>query len=301
MTKPRDKAHSQSIETDYMDNILFGLPMWFKPDWRGRLLTDGQVATGALAEYAQIFESIEGNTTLYGLPSDEAAITWHESVPEHFRFCFKLPKSISHAQQLQPAWQQHGTQWLQFVELLQTKMGISMLQFPASFGPDRLSELWFLLDQLQHHHTGALAVEMRHPVFFAKGRAEQELLAGLQQRDVDRVMFDTRGLFHDQSGTAEVLEAQSKKPRLPLHPISTGKTPIVRFIGHTDWQKNLEYLYQWQGKLAQWLKEGRQPYFFVHTVSNANSPEFSRWIKSLWGIKDGCWPGESQPENASLF
>jgi uncharacterized protein YecE (DUF72 family) len=56
--------------------------------------------------------------------------------------------------------------------------------------PRDLPALWQFLDTLPNHFT--YGVEVRHPEFFAKGEAEKQLNRGLHQRNVNRVILDSR-------------------------------------------------------------------------------------------------------------
>lgn len=115
----------------------------------------------------------------------------------------------------------------------------------------------------------------------------------MADRGINRVIFDTRGLIADDSQDEAVLDAKSKKPRMPVHPIATGQRPVVRFIGHSVFEQNLNYLDQWQAKLSSWGAEGREPLVFWHTAGNHNVPEFCRKILQRWGLQASAWPGET--------
>src|SRR3712207_4085015 len=49
-----------------------------------------------LTYYGSLYNSIEINSTFYKLPKAATVLKWGETVPAHFRFTFKLPKSITH-------------------------------------------------------------------------------------------------------------------------------------------------------------------------------------------------------------
>ncbi|MGB0866768.1 MAG: DUF72 domain-containing protein, partial [Granulosicoccaceae bacterium] len=76
-----------------MDNrCALGLPQWQHPAWHA----DRPDGLTALQRYAQHFSSVEGNTSFYGAPKQATLQRWLEHTPEHFRFCFKVPRSVSH-------------------------------------------------------------------------------------------------------------------------------------------------------------------------------------------------------------
>ena len=258
--------------------------MWFMPAWKGGLLPAGCQSADALSSYSRVFNSIEGNTTFYGLPAPVKVTSWQAQVAPDFRFAFKVPKFISHAQDPLAALHKSSRELNAFISSCAQTLGLLMLQLPASFGPDRLQDLDELLAHLADLADVPLAVEVRHPAFFDKGRAESALLRMLADRTCDRVIFDSRGLFADPSLAADVTEAQGKKPRLPVHPIATGNNPVLRFIGHSDWVQNERYLAQWRQKLAQWTQAGKTCWVFFHTASNNDAPAFARWACEQLGI-----------------
>ncbi|WP_419810522.1 DUF72 domain-containing protein [Bacterioplanoides sp.] len=276
--------------------------MWYMDGWRGNLLSSWQKAGEALAEYAQVFQSVEGNTTFYGLPDKRRARQWRSMVPDNFSFSFKLPRDISHAPNLLLAYQKHQLAWRDFADALEDSLGVISVQLPAEFSPQRLPELLEFLTLLKTHERADISVEFRHPGFFDKSANEQSLLRQLSELQVARSLFDSRGLFNDTAQTEAVLDARSKKPRMPVHPIATGASPVIRFIGHSDWALNERYLLQWSDKLQQWLTEGKTPYFFLHTAGNQDVQYFLRFLEKLWGLEESIWPGESGAgQSACLF
>jgi uncharacterized protein YecE (DUF72 family) len=70
--------------------------------------------------------------------------------------------------------------------------------------------------------------------------------------------------------------AQSEKPRCPLHVLSTGEQPMIRFIGHLDETVNLNFFQPWIGQLKLWIKQGKTPFLFVHTADNRQAPQLAR-------------------------
>lgn len=99
----------------------------------------------------------------------------------------------------------------------------------------------------------------------------------LFERGIDRVMLDNRALFSAAPSDAETRAAQGRKPRLPVHAISLGPRPFIRYIGHPDIAANAPFLAPWLEKLALWLDEGREPYVFIHTPNNRQAPQLARF------------------------
>ena len=248
-----------------------GCPSWSENAWREGLYPQNARPADFLSLYAQVFNAVEGNTTFYARPAPTTVQRWAHSLPEHFRLTAKFPRDISHGGDLRE--QLHAVEdFLQLLQPLGMRVAPFWLQLPASFGPQRLAELVSFMDALQR----PLAVEVRHPEFFAKGDAERLLNRLLMDRGVERICLDPRALFSCDSSDPAVRHAQSKKPRVPPRPAAFTQWPQVRFIGRPELEANDPYLLPWVEKVAGWIEEGRTPYVFLHTPDNHRAPELAR-------------------------
>jgi len=259
--------------------------MWAHKSWVGQWFPADTRPGEELAAYATWCSAVEGNTTFYATPSPPTVARWVELAPTDFRFCFKLPREITHDRKLRDAGPVL-TDFLHRLEPLADRLGPLQIQLPASFGPDDLPVLASFLGQLPA--ATAFAVEVRHPAFFAGGRAEAPLDALLEQHQVDRVILDSRALFATPPTTPEGHEAWQNKPRLPVRPHATASHPIVRLIGELDIERNLVLWRGWIPKLATWLAEGREPFVFTHTPDNVVAPDLARrFWQEVRGAVDG--------------
>lgn len=243
---------------------FLGCPSWNEPAWRGSFYPSDLRPADTLSHYAATFNAVEGNTTFYARPAPQTVQRWAEQMPEYFRFCAKLPRDISHAGDLR----EHFSATADFLQLLAplgARVAPLWLQLPASFGPQRLAELLAWLDEFAER---AIAVELRHPAFFARGEEERLLNRQLQARGVERICLDSRALFACTSRDPAVLHAQAKKPRLPLRPTAFSTSPQLRFIGGPDLEANQVFLEPWLDKVADWIGQGLTPYVFLHTPDN---------------------------------
>jgi len=159
------------------------------------------------------------------------------------------------------------------MEPLHEKVGMWTIQLPAAFGPEHLS----CLKKFKRFfpETFPLGVEMRHPAFFAKGEEEKAFNQWLIEEKVDRIIMDSRPLFAAERNSDAIIDAQQKKPRVPVHAISTASHPMIRFIGHPDISTNLTFFEPWLRKLPIWINEGKQPYVMIHTPDNNYAPELA--------------------------
>ena len=240
-----------------------GCPSWSESAWREYLYPADASSNEMLGLYSQVFNAVEGNTTFYARPAPATVARWAQVMPEHFRFTAKFPRDISHEgdlrDQLEPAFD-----FTRLMAPLGRRVAPYWLQLQASFGPGRLAEL----DQFLQQIGVPVAVEVRHPAFFAKGEEERALNRLLHACGVERVCLDPRALFSCTSRDPAVLHAQAKKPKVPPRPAAFSQHPQVRFIGHPQLEANEPFLTPWVEKVGAWIEEGRSPYIFLHTSDN---------------------------------
>ncbi|MGE6688489.1 DUF72 domain-containing protein [Stutzerimonas stutzeri] len=227
-------------------------------------------ASDFLASYCSIFNTVEGNTTLYAWPSQEKVLRWAGQMPDGFRFCAKFPRDVSQAEDLHAALDlAHAFQ--QLLVPLGQRVTPFWLQLPASVGPSRLGEIGAFIDGF----AAKLAVEVRHPAFFDKGDGECALNRLLRDRGIERICLDTRALFSCLSRDPAVLYAQSKKPRLPVRPVAFSDSPQLRFVGHPLLEANDTFMTPWLDKVAGWIEAGKAPHVYLHTPDNHRAPELA--------------------------
>lgn len=240
-----------------------GCPSWSENAWREYLYPADATTHEMLGYYSRVFNAVEGNTTFYARPAPGTVARWAQVMPAHFRFTAKFPGDISHAgdlgDQLESAFD-----FTRLMAPLGQRVSPYWLQLPRLFSPARLGELCHFLDEI----AVPVAVEVRHPAFFAKGEEERLLNRLLHERGVERICLDPRALFSCTSRDPAVLHAQSKKPKVPPRPAAFSQYPQVRFIGHPQLEANDTFLTPWVNKVAAWIEEGRSPYVFLHTSDN---------------------------------
>jgi len=250
--------------------IYTGTPIWTHDDWFGSLFPSSLAKDKALAQYAQYFNSVEGNTSFYHIPDEKTVKRWAEMVPDDFRFTFKFHQSISHDKKLHNIDAELALALERF-SLLGNKLGCLMLQLPASFGPEHLGLLSAFIAQLPSELCSA--VEVRHLKLFDKSADEQAFNKLLVEKGINRIIMDTRGLFScPANGDAIIEDAQRKKPRVPTNAIATAQHPVVRFVGHPVIEENARFYRPWIHKTKQWLDEGKSPYLFFHSANRTDAP-----------------------------
>ena len=280
-----------------------GMPVWALPDWRGRLFSKRAKPTDFLAQYSQGFNTVEGNTTFYQVPSAQTVERWRKVTAPGFRFAFKFPKDITHTHALRGAALDEAREFLQVMHPLRARIGPFLLQLPPYFAPSQLGDLDHFLRAL---NGPPLAVEVRHPGFYG-GWADAALNEVLARHGADRALMDTRPLRAAPSDDGHSLQALSRKPDLPVEPVRIGDQPFVRIVTHLDQAVTRPFLQQWAAVIARWIGEGCHPWIFVHSPGDVYAPEVARTLHGMIrALRPEIaplpeWAGEGEPAQLGLF
>jgi uncharacterized protein YecE (DUF72 family) len=290
-------------------NYFLGCPVWAHKGWVGKFFDGKAKSRDYLQQYSEVFNTVEGNNTFYSLPYQDAVLTWKDIVPEDFRFCFKFPYSVTHARQLNNV---SGLmeQFFSVLKPLEKQIGLFFLQLPPYFTPNHIERLREFLSELPQHYS--YTVEVRHNGFYNGSSADAELNQLLEEAAASRAIFDTKVLHQIQSEDKTIIESQNKKPAMPEYFTAVGKNPLIRFVGHNDVEPNLFRVEKIADVVANWIKEGKTPYVFMHTPDYNNEPElcdaFHQFlVKKLPEMDLGFLPksaGQREnalPEQLSLF
>lgn len=259
-----------------------GSAIWAYQGWIGNFFPKGTKQGDFLREYARRLTAVEGNTTFYATPSAATVERWRDDTPQGFRFCPKLPRSVSHAGQLAP----HLKEALNFVDLMRglgSRLGPLFLQLPPRYSPKFINDLRAFLKAWPRDLK--LAVEVRHLDWF--GEHHGELNALLREHDAARVLIDTRPIREmpeAEIGRGSVYmrmverleQTRERKPDVPLLPERTASFALVRYIGHPRIDLNAPLLDEWADRFAGWLSEGADVYAFCHCPDEIRSPLICR-------------------------
>ena len=278
-----------------------GCAIWAYKGWLGELFPLDSRAADFLHLYSRRFTAVEGNTTFYSIPDAETVKRWARETPDGFKFCLKLPKSLTHNGLLQPAVP--GTRaFLTKMQGLGDRLGPFLAQLPPSYSPSRFADLAAFLTALPHNEA-EFALEVRHLDWFKAPHAEN-LTALLEGLGVGRVLLDTRPLYDAPDDPQ--LHSERKKPKLPLQPSVTAPFSLIRFISHPDLTLNQRFLEEWVSLVAQWLQQGTRIYFFVHCPVEERSPTTARHFQHLLEQHNGLvpplpWNTINTPTQLNLF
>lgn len=206
--------------------------------------------TGAsrLTYFASLFSSLEVNSSFYKIPKPATVEKWRDSVPAHFRFTFKVPKTVTHAKGLQ-----FNVEELElFVEAaagVGEKKGCLLVQLPPSVKREQQEELEGILECLRSDARGwHIAVEFRDNSWYNRDvyRMLQNFGAGMVEQDMPK------------SPTPHVLVAEAFH-YLRFH------GPEGNYRGGYD----DAFLEAQAVRVAGWLKKGREVYAYFNNTAGA--------------------------------
>lgn len=121
-----------------------------------------------LTYYSSLFNSIEINSSFYKVPQAATVKKWAETVPEDFKFTFKLWQEVTHAKGFAYS-QEDILRFMAAIEPAGAKKGCLLLQFPPSLTIEQFSGVEQILDILQGitpNHGWKVALEFRHSSWY---------------------------------------------------------------------------------------------------------------------------------------
>jgi uncharacterized protein YecE (DUF72 family) len=130
-----------------MNNLHLGTIGWSYNFWKGNFYPNKAVSKDFLAYYANKFDTVEVDNTFYRIPTQQTVTNWKNQTPEKFMFSLKFPRIITHIKLLKDCERETNV-FLERTTLLGGKLGPLLLQFPPSFGIERLSDLTNFLHKL---------------------------------------------------------------------------------------------------------------------------------------------------------
>ncbi len=261
--------------------LYVGCPIWSFRGWVGNFYPEKTKASDYLREYARRLNANEGNTTFYAVPNEKTLELWASATPETFRFCFKVPKAISHNGILADR-ADAAAAFVRVMSQLEPRLGPMFLQLPPRYSPNMMDDLRTFLDAWPQ--SMRLGVEVRHASWFDSPHNE-ELNTLLAQHNMARVVIDTRpirSLDGDKilqgSVYQTLLAARRQKPNVPVMPERTADFMYVRYIGHPNMDVNAPLLDEWADYVSMRLKGGDDAYFICHSPENLTAPWIAREI-----------------------
>ncbi len=258
-----------------------GCAVWACKDWVGNFFPAKSRPQEFLELYSRRFSTVEGNTTFYVVPSQNTVKRWVTDTPTGFKFCLKLPKSLTHNGLLVPSIPR-ALQFLEQMQALGDRLGPIFAQLPPTYTPSFYDDLAEFL-RAWPSRTVPLALEVRHNGWFREPFASR-LTALLEELQIGRVLLDSRPIYnapYDSQLEAKLFTQERRKPKLPLQLSVTANFSLVRFISHPQPEFNQVFLNEWVNHIDRWMKQGIDTYFFMHCPIEERSPANAYDFQSL--------------------
>ena len=166
-----------------MRPVRIGCSGWNYDDWRGRLYPEGMGTARWLRRYAEVFDTVEVNSTFYRLASRDAVARWVEQTPAELPVRRQgqplpdpRPPAARHRARAWTASTSGSSRWWS-----RSKLGPVVWQLPPNFRRD---------DERLRRRSSALppgrhCFEFRHPSWFA-----EPVYALLREHDAALVIGD---------------------------------------------------------------------------------------------------------------
>ena len=238
--------------------VYIGPTGWAMPQWVGKTYPKNTKSKDFLRFYSQQFNTIELNTTHYRVPDAALIDKWKAETTADFKFCPKVPQTISHGQDL-GLTNRDLPLFLENIARLDEKLGCCFMQLPPHFSFRSLGLLERFLESWKN--VIPLAIEVRHEAFFAEKQYFEALFNCLGNNGIATVITDV-------SGRRDV-----------LHQKLTLGIAMIRFVGNNLHLTDYQRIDEWILRLKQWFDWGlHEVYFFTHEPDNLLAPELALYL-----------------------
>ncbi len=204
-----------------------------------------------LTYYASFFNSIEINSSFYKIPMGSTVRKWALSVPDPFRFTFKLWKNITHNKNLEFA-ESDVKKCIAVLDEVNEKKGCLLIQFPPGLHSGNVQALIHLLRTVKVYQSAIpwqTSVEFRNRSWYT-----EEIYEILQDYNVSLVIQDI---------------PVSSTPFVN----STNNFVYVRFHGPSgNYRESYSnaFLSEYASYINEWINEKKTVYvYFNNTMGDA--------------------------------
>jgi uncharacterized protein YecE (DUF72 family) len=243
-----------------------------------------------LACYAESFDAVEVDASYYGVLAPETIERMNARTPPGFRFCFKVPQTVSHVSDA-ALGRVHGDAQA-FVESLMPiveakKFGCALLQFPNGFHPNERTER-YIRDAVAALQPLPLVAEFRNQQWQTPKYYEMLSEAGVGWCNVDMPRYDTL-----------------MKPSSDV----TGPIGYVRFHGRNaskwwtgdnttryDYDYTSQELEPWAGRVSEIDEQAEETYAFFNNHARGNAARNAELFMDLLGMSR-----KPRPAQGTLF
>ncbi len=236
-----------------------GTSGWSYKHWKGIFYPNKLKAIEWISFYANHFPITEINGSFYKLPTRETVIEWTEKVPNHFLFCPKMSRFLTHMKKLNDP-EEPLERFFQIFEPMKKMIGPVLLQLPSmvKFNYGKAEHLYHLFKTKYRSYD--FVMEVRHNTW-------------LQEESLTLMAKYNIGLVISQSGDY-----------FPYSEMVTAKNIYIRFHGpHALYSSSYsdDMLKDFAKKFKKWEKEGHEIWaFFNNDIHGYAIEDAKRLIKN---------------------
>ena len=127
------------LQATTQKSIRFGCQSWGYDDWITPagdpyvFYPPGTKKSDMLAFYSKVFDTIEVDATVYGIPAASTLEKWYSETPTNFAFSLKTPREVTHEGRLTAATIPVMWEFVERCTLLGNKLGVILIQLPSTF------------------------------------------------------------------------------------------------------------------------------------------------------------------------
>ncbi len=238
--------------------IYIGCTGWGMREWVGKIYPLKTKPKDYLKAYAKQFNTIELNTTHYRIPRSEIVRKWYNETVEDFKFCPKIPQSISHSKDLGFSSGKIEI-FKREIKGLKEKLGCCFMQLSPYFEISKIKILEHFLGEWGNELP--LAIELRHPDWFNNDKNFKTIFKLLETYNMGTVITDVAGR------------------RDVLHQRLTTDIAMIRFVGNGLHPTDYSRIDDWIQCLKSWFDLNLTAvYFFPHEPDNLLAPELAIYL-----------------------
>lgn len=265
--------------------IHIGTQSWNYDAWVGPFYPEGSRAADYLTIYARAFDTIEVDSTFYGIPAAKTVRGWAQRTPDDFIFSVKLPQEITHERRLRNV-DEPVSEFFGAMRELGPKLGPVLIQLGPDFGPTELPALAHFLPSLPRDLR--FAVEFRH-----RGWIHDGVLALLAEHNVALVLSDGKWIQRKQMLQ---LAARPTSDFMYLRLMGNDQSIVDYSRIQVDRTRELE---AWVAALGPSVEQDRDVFVYVNNQFAGHAPQSARDVQRLVGQR--ATEPEQIGEQMSLF
>jgi len=265
------------MESTVEARIRLGTQGWGWSHWVGRFYPPGIRPEEYLAFYPRVFDTVEIDTTFYGIPRRSTVLRWANKVPDGFRFAPKMPQVITHTNGLEGGYEDLTT-FLETMSLLGDKLGPLLVQLPPTFGYHNLDALRGFLCLLREIAEGLrFAIEFRNASLL-----REDVLSLLREHDMALCLNDLEWMPFSLETTTDFAYFRWLGRPARNHNTTLGPRDLTEdFIG-------------WIGRVREVACQVGEVYGFFNDRYGGHAPRTANLLKEILGLSPvdprSIWP-----------